>query len=187
MPASVAPISYASSIVGFLSFAFTFFTFVRVFWETILTLWSAPKQIHGYMDNLRVEIHNERLYFKTALKRSRSKSKDNRKIRDTVEPLRVLNHSVGTIHREFKKLEAPFLETTPEEEDRDIEKSVDGSVKNDYAPMTLGRRWRWMRCKSDIISLADQVNRIQTQRIACDLSNVLMCVHSLAELFELLD
>ena len=132
--------------------------------------------MHAYMDNLRIEIHNERTYFKAALRRSRSKSRENRKLRDDIEPLRVLNHSVGRVHREFKKLEAPFLETTPEEEDRDIEKSVDGSVAGDYAPMTLPRRWRWMRSKSEIISIADQVNRIQTQRIACDLSNVLLLV-----------
>ena len=173
--ATLAPISYASSIVGFTSFAFTFFTFVRVFWETILTLWSAPKEMRGYMDNLRLEVHNERTYFKSALRRTRSRSRSVKKYHEDVGPLRVLNASVKRIHRSFNRLEEPFLNETPErrEKDIDIEKSEE-DYEPDYAPMTLWRRWRWMRSKSDVISIADQVNRIQTQRIACDTSNVLM-------------
>ena len=173
--ATLAPISYASSIVGFTSFAFTFFTFVRVFWETILTLWSAPKEMRGYMDNLRLEIRNERTYFKSALRRTRSRSRSTKKYHEDVGPLRILNASVKRIHRSFNRLEEPFLNETPErrEKDIDIEKS-EGDYEPDYAPMTLRRRWRWMRSKSNVISIADQVNRIQTQRIACDTSNVLM-------------
>ncbi|KAL2051808.1 hypothetical protein ABVK25_007964 [Lepraria finkii] len=178
--ATLEPISYASSIVGFTSFAFTFFTFVRVFWETILTLWSAPKEMRGYMDNLRLEIQNERTYFKSALRRTRSRSRSVKKYHEDVGPLRVLNASVKRIQRSFNRLEEPFLNETPErrEKEIDIEKSEE-DYEPDYAPMTLRRRWRWMRSKSDVISIADQVNRIQTQRIACDTSNVLMKLHTM--------
>lgn len=62
---------------------------------------------------------------------------------------------------------------SPERTEKDVEKSED-SAETEYAPMTFGRRWRWMRSKSDVISLADQVNRIQTQKIACDAGNILM-------------
>ena len=171
--APLPTISVASIIVGFISFAFTFFTFVRVFWETILTLWSAPKQMRDYLDNLRLEILNERSYFRTALRRTRSRSRSIKRFHEDVSPLRILNSSVRRIHKAFNNLEKPFLNETPAASEKDVERSED-SADVDYAPMTLRRRWRWMRSKGDIISMADQVNRIQTQRIACDVSNVLM-------------
>ncbi|KAM0793978.1 hypothetical protein BDR22DRAFT_50505 [Usnea florida] len=179
MSTRLAPISYASSIVGFTSFAFTFFTFVRVFWETILTLWHAPKQMKAYLDNLRVEIHNERAYFKSALRRTRSRSRSVRRYHEDIAPLKVLNTTVRRIHRLFTKLEEPFLNISPSEAEKDIERDSEESVGTDYAPMTLARRWKWMRTKSDIISIADEVNRIQTQRIACDTTNLLMKLHTM--------
>lgn len=163
----LAPISYASTIVGFTSFAFTFFTFVKVFWETILTSWSAPKQMVGYMDQLRIEIHNERAYFKSALRRTKSRSRSVKRYHEDVAPLKILNSSVRRIHRQFIKMEEPFLDVSPSRAEKDVERDSEESVDTNYAPMTLGRRWRWMRTKSDIISIADQVNRIQTQRVAC--------------------
>ena len=178
MSSKLAPISYASSIVGFTSFAFTFFTFVRVFWETILTLWSAPSQMEGYLDNLRLEIHNERAYFKSALRRTRSRSRSVKRYHEDIEPLKILSGSVRRIHRAFIRLEGEFLSVSPSKAEKDIERDSEESVGTDYAPMTLARRWRWMRVKSDIISIADQVNRIQTQRIACDTTNLLLSVSS---------
>ncbi len=173
---SLAPISYGSSIVGFTSFAFTFFTFLRVFWETILTLWSAPKEMRAYMDQLRLEIHNERFYFLSALRQTKSRSRSVKKYHQDVSPLRILNASVKRIHRGFNRLEEPFLNNPPESTEKDIERSTESDEGTDYAPMTLRRRWRWMRSKANVISMADQVNRIQTQRITCDTSNVLMWV-----------
>lgn len=179
MSSKLAPISYASSIVGFTSFTFTFFTFVRVFWETILTLWSAPKQMEGYLDNLRLEIHNERAYFKSALRRTRSRSRSVKRYHEDIGPLKILNGSVRRIHRDFVRLEGNFLNVSPSRAEKDVERESDESVGTDYAPMTLARRWKWMRIKSDIISIADQVNRIQTQRIACDTTNLLMKLHAM--------
>lgn len=46
-----------------------------------------------------------------------------------------------------------------------------------YAPMTFARRWDWLRSKDDVITLADQVTRIQTRRIAFDTNNVLQALH----------
>jgi len=170
---SLPTISLASSTVGFISFAFTFFTFLRVFWETILTLWSAPKQMRAYMDNLRLEVHNERAYFKSALRRTRSRSRSVKKYHEDIGPLKILNSTVKRLHRKFNRLEAPFLVGSPERAEEDVERS-DVSDEAEYAPMTLRRRWTWMRSKDELITIADQVNRIQTQRIACDASNILM-------------
>lgn len=177
MSAKVAPISYASAIVGFTSFAFTFFTFVRVFWETILTLWSAPKQMVSYLDNLRIEIHNERAYFKSALRRTKSRSRSVKRHHEDIGPLKILNTTVRRLHREFNRLEEPFLNVSPSGADsavKDLERDSEESADTDYAPMDLARRWKWMRTKSNIISIAEQVNRIQTQRIACDTTNLLL-------------
>lgn len=179
--ANIDPISYASSITGFTSFTFTIFTFLRVFWETILTLWSAPKQMKSYLDNLRIELHNESAYFKSALKRTRSRSRSLNKYHNDVGPFRVLDASVSRLHREFNTLEEPFLIESPERKEQDIEKSERSeadSTDGHYAPMTLTRRWKWLRSKARIISIADQVNRIQTQRIACDTTDVLLLVQS---------
>ena len=171
--APLPPISYGSSIVGFVSFAFTVGTFVRVFWETILSMWSAPKEMRGYLDNLRLEITNERIYFKSALHRTRSRSRSVKRYHEDVTPLRILNASVKRLHRTFNHLEAPFLNEPQERTEKDVERSTKSDVP-DYAPMSFRRRWRWMRSKGDVLQVADQVNRIQTQRIACDASNVLM-------------
>ena len=181
MSTKLAPISYASSIVGFTSFAFTFFTFLRVFWETILTLWSAPRQMMAYLDNLRIEIHNERAYFKSALRRTKSRSRSVKKYHEDIAPLKILNATIRRIHRDFVRLEEPFLSTSPSRAEKDVERHSEESVETDYATMTLARRWKWMRTKSHIISIADQVNRIQTQRIACDTTNLLLsvsCMHA---------
>ena len=180
MSSKLPPISYGSSIVGFTSFAFTFFTFVRVFWETILTLWSAPKQMVSYLDQLRIEIHNERAFFKSALRRTKSRSRSIKRYHEDITPLKILNSSVRRIHREFVKLEEPFLDVSPSKAEKDAERDSEESADTDYAPMTFGRRWRWMRTKSDVISIADQVNRIQTQRIACGELNPLIFVSDVA-------
>lgn len=84
-------LNLTSSIISLVSFAFTFFTFLRVFWETILSLLSAPKQMTGYLDNLRLEIHNERAYFRSALRMTRSASKSDKEYHEDVEPLEILN------------------------------------------------------------------------------------------------
>ena len=119
------------------------------------------------MDQLRIEIHNERAYFKSALRRTKSRSRSVKRYHEDVAPLKILNSSVRRIHRQFIKMEEPFLDISPSRAEKDVERDSEESVDTNYAPMTLGRRWRWMRTKSDIISIADQVNRIQTQRVAC--------------------
>jgi hypothetical protein len=43
--AALAPISAASTIIGFISFAFTLGTFLRVFWGNIMTIMNARREI----------------------------------------------------------------------------------------------------------------------------------------------
>ena len=128
--------------MGFISFAFTFFTFLRVFWQTILTLWSAPRQAHQYLDNLRSELHGEREYFKVMLRRQRSRSRGLRKerVHDDLMVVKVLNDSVKSLMRDFKNLEQPFLAESSDQQEKDVERDEE-DIRGDYAPMTFRRRW----------------------------------------------
>ena len=88
-------------------------------------------------------------------------------------PLKILNDSVKHLMRDLKRLEEPFLADTPYDRDLDIEKSGREPLRPDYAPMTLHRRYIWLRTKDEVVTLADRVNRIQTRRIACDSNNII--------------
>ena len=140
--AQLPTISYASSIVGFLSFAFTFFTFVRVFWETILTLWHAPQEMRLLLDSTRSELRGERAYYRAALRRRRSgsQSKNPRGMYDDLEVIKLLNGTTRNLLSQFEELERPFLEKPPEYDEKDLERS-DDSRRIEYAPMELNRRW----------------------------------------------
>ena len=174
MAPAVSPISYASSIIGFISFAFTFFTLLNVFWASLRTICGAGKQVHRAFDNLRSEVHGEREYFKKALKQSRSRSRGDTQMQSDNAPLRILNDSVKHLVRDLKRLEEPFLKRSPFDRDRDLDIELSGRepLRGDYAPMTLRRRYIWLRSKDEMITLADRVNRIQSRRIAYDSNNI---------------
>ena len=126
----------------------------------------------GYLDNLRTELYGERNYFKKAMRQVRSRSKSNPREHVDCAPLKILNDSVRHLMQDFKRLERPFLEVPEEEEDRDIEKSEESPYRVKYASMDFRHRYIWLRSKNDVISLADQVTRIQSRRIAFDTNTV---------------
>ena len=159
-------ISIASIIVGFISFAFTFFTFLNVFWESIMTMWAAPREIRGTLDNLRSELYGERDHFKEALRSSKSKKSATRSHADT-GALKLLNDTVKYMLRRFRDLEEPFIQELPSRKEMDLEK-FEQSVRVDYITMGFYQRYMWLRTKSDVIALADQVSRVQLRRIAFD-------------------
>ncbi|KAL8948558.1 MAG: hypothetical protein Q9222_005267 [Ikaeria aurantiellina] len=173
MAAGLAPIAYGSSIVGFISFAFTFFTFLRVFWDSIETMWAAPKEVRQSLDNLRTELYGERAYFKNAIKQARSKSRHSTRETPEIGPLSILNDSIKSMMRDFRNMEAPFLDRETDAEDLDVEKSGKVSLRGNYGRMDLRRRWRWLHSRSDFMELANQVTRIQSRRIAYETSNTL--------------
>ncbi|KAL8704630.1 MAG: hypothetical protein Q9201_002216 [Fulgogasparrea decipioides] len=166
MPAGLPPISYASVIVGFTSFAFTVFTFLRVFWDSMQTMWSAPKEIRYLLDNLRTELDGERAYFKNAIKEARSKNRNSTRETTETTPLSVLNDSTKSLMRDFRTMEASFLDNEDDSDDLDIEKTGKVSLRGDYARMDLRRRFIWLHTKQDFLNMANQVTRIQARRIA---------------------
>lgn len=133
---------------------------------------NAPREIKGYLDNLRTELYGERDYFKKAMRQVRSRSKSNPRDHVDCAPLKILNDSVRHLMQDFKRLERPFLEVPQEEEERDVEKSEESPYRVKYAPMDFKHRYIWMRSKNDVIVLADQVARIQSRRIAFDTNSV---------------
>ncbi|KAL8795334.1 MAG: hypothetical protein Q9195_002204 [Heterodermia aff. obscurata] len=156
------PLSKASIIVGFISFAFTVSTFLNVFWSSLSTMKNAPREMKGYLDNLRSELYGERDYFKKAMRQ-------------------LLNDSIRHLMQDFKRLERPFLEVPPEdEEDKDVEKTEESSpFRVKYAPMDLRHRYIWLRSKNDVLDLADQVTRIQSRRIAFDTNTLVQSTHDI--------
>lgn len=174
---SLPSISEASIIVGFVSFTFTFFTFLNVFWSSLMTMKNAPREMRGYLDNLRSEIYGERVYFKKAMRQFRSRSKSYPRQHVDCAPLRLLSDSVRHLMQDFKRLEEPFLEHSADEE-KDTEKSEQMSFRTNYAPMDFRHRFHWMQIKADVITLADQVNRIQSRRIAFDTNTAVTYVFS---------
>ena len=175
---SLPSISEASIIVGFISFTFTFFTFLNVFWNSLLTMKNAPREMRVYMDSLRSEIRGEREYFKKAMRQVRPRSKGNPRQHVDCEPLKLLNDSVRHLMQECRRLEEPFLEDPSDEEDKDVEKSEQISYRTHYIPMDLKHRFLWLQIKADVITLADQVTRIQTRRIAFDVNTAIVWVSS---------
>lgn len=151
---------------------------------------NAPREMKGYLDNLRSELYGERDYFKKAMRQVRSRSKSNPRDHVDCAPLKILNDSVRHLTQDFRRLERPFLEVPQEEEERDVEKSAESPYRVKYASMDFRHRYIWLRSKNDIIALADQVTRIQSRRIAFDTNTVVqyvaktrtILVHGLTEL-----
>lgn len=73
---------------------------------------------------------------------------------------------------QFKRMEAAFLNENPEVREKDVERPQE-SLRGDYAPMDLRRRWIWLRRKSDFNDIATSVTRIQTRRIAYETTECL--------------
>ncbi|KAL8717302.1 MAG: hypothetical protein Q9225_005434 [Loekoesia sp. 1 TL-2023] len=187
MPAGLPPISYASVIVGFTSFAFTFFTFLRVFWESIQTIWYAPKEIRQLLYNLRTELCGERAYFKNAIEQAKSKSRHSTRDTPEIAPLSILNDSIESMMRDFQQMEAPFLNDADKADDLDVEKSGKMSLRGNYGRMNLQRRYLWLHTKPDFMDLANQVTRIQARRIAYETSDTLTCIRQVEKRIEDLD
>ncbi|KAI4253722.1 MAG: hypothetical protein LQ352_003520 [Teloschistes flavicans] len=172
MASGLPAISYASSIIGFTSFVFTFFTFLNVFWNSIQTMWLAPKEVKQMLDNLRTELYGERAYFKNAIKQAKSKKTPAREAPE-ITPLSILNDSIKSMMRDFRSLEAPFLVDDEGADDLDIEKSGKISLRGSYGRMDFRRRFIWLNTKDDFVTMANQVTRIQARRIAYETSNTL--------------
>lgn len=136
-------------------------------------MWSAPKELRQLLDNVRTELYGERAYFKNAIKQARSKSRSSVREMEEIIPLSILNDSIREMMRDFREMEAPFLNDTGDTNQLDMEESRKVSLRGDYARMNLRRRYIWLQTQSDFVSVANQVTRIRARRIAYETSNTL--------------
>ncbi|MCJ1377174.1 hypothetical protein MMC17_000266 [Xylographa soralifera] len=175
-------VSTASSIVGFVSFAFTFFTFIRVTGGAIMTIFSAPAEAKDYFGNLRQELWELREDLRKASKRNRPRrGSDNKGSRSSLESgsLRVLQDTVKRIQREFRELERPFL-LDPERDDPDIDSAwAHYNLRTNYCDMDISHRIRWLRSKSRIVNMAQKVSRIMVRRINVEVNNILLSMQDM--------
>jgi len=116
----LSPLSLVSILIGFISFAFTLGTFLKVVWINLETLGEAPHEVHSYLTNLRTEILEERANLKVMRKNNRRHhrliEKGSRGVRvDTgVEldevTLKTMSDTIRHLCRKFRDIEKPFLE-----------------------------------------------------------------------------
>lgn len=115
-PVQTGPVFFAGTIIGFISFAFTVATWLRVFWENINTIFAAETEIHAYLSNLRIELYEERASLRQLRRHNREfghsshgKAKGRSVCRLDDVTLRSLTEVVRRLTKRFKKLEQPFL------------------------------------------------------------------------------
>jgi hypothetical protein len=134
----LAPISLASIVVGFVSFAFTVGTFLRVLWINFETLGEAPHQVHSYLTNLRTELLEERANLRVMKKNCKKHHKlldrggrggrvDSGVELDEVS-LKTMSDTIKQLIKRFKDVERPFLE------------KGEGGIDDDINPRKRRRR-----------------------------------------------
>lgn len=121
--ASTAPLFIVSTTTGFISFAFTLSTLLRVFWTEIQTFKAAPREIPDFLTNLKQSLYEEKWHLRRARKlsrRRRAASRGGEKGRLLVDrdgdevpewdiALRAMQLAISHMIEKFHRLEAPFV------------------------------------------------------------------------------
>ncbi|MBE7180161.1 MAG: hypothetical protein INR71_02960 [Terriglobus roseus] len=116
---ALAPISLASTIIGFVSFAVTVATLLRVSWDNLATVAAAPTEIVDMLGNLKSGLYEERRYLRRAVRRKRRRSASIRREKggdrewkeETTgdRTLFILRDTIKHMLKRFRDLERPFL------------------------------------------------------------------------------
>ena len=148
---SLPTISLASSVIGFISFAISLLTLIRVIWGNLSTLMDAPTQVHYSFANLKQAIFEERSAVHRAARLSARRRES--KALDPDSPLytrehrhsksasgfggaedvyggasiKIMQETVRKLCKDFKRLEKPFLRPGLGERDRDSRNGRDGA------------------------------------------------------------
>ncbi|RMY46785.1 hypothetical protein D0865_09071 [Hortaea werneckii] len=116
---ATSPFFLTSGIIGFVSFAFTLGTFIRVLWSNFSTLGEAPHEVHTYLTNLRTELLEERANLRVMKKMCKKHHRmisrgDGSRMDSGVElddvTLKTMGDTVKRLIRQFREIERPFLE-----------------------------------------------------------------------------
>lgn len=114
---TLAPVSFAGTIIGFISFAFTIATFLRVFWENLMTLYSAPSEAHEFLTNLRVELYEEKASLRALRRHHRMRAMGGPRLADRASrdaelneaAIRTMQDSLRHLIQRFKDIQRKFL------------------------------------------------------------------------------
>jgi hypothetical protein len=190
--------AYTSDILGFLSFAFTLATVLRVFWTNLSTLGNAHREVPEALATLKQELYEEREYLKLARQRenvelrgggsgayrrhhsrSRKRPRYERSLTsaDGGKPIRLMNDNMRTLCRRFKALEKPFLRPRARRRDKmDLEAGKHTGDEDEYVCgiMDFRKRLLWTLKKNEAEDLADSLQRLQTRRIAREVTDALV-------------
>ncbi|KAI9741307.1 MAG: hypothetical protein M1834_003024 [Cirrosporium novae-zelandiae] len=184
-----AAVAYVSTVIGFVSFAVSLGTFIHVFWDNLNTLWAAPSQVKITLSNLKEELFEEREYLKKARKRERTELYGiqgpplirTMTGKDAGVPIKVMQESVKDLCRQFKDLEMPFLKDPLDRDNRgwDPERYMKGEPGDEYIckSMDVIRRIIWTRRKIRAEDIERKLVRLQTRRIAREVTDVLLTIH----------
>ena len=174
--AALSTISLVSIVIGFISFSFTLAIWLHAFWDAFLTIGSAPYQVRDSLSTLRQGLYEEREYLKrqrrqrdgsrhSATAKARAKMKT---LYDEGGPTKVINDAVKDLIREFKRYEYPFLVTSHRGREKELEWSFDATQQSYNCD--LWHRIRWLRTKGGINSIGLRLARLQTRRIAVEVT-----------------
>jgi hypothetical protein len=124
---TVAPVSYASIIVGFVSFGFTLATAIRVFWSELQTFTEADSEIEDWLSTLKQGLYEEKRQLGRArelfLQNQRITRKDNKitsfprthkGVSNSQPALRSMHREIKHYIEQFRVIERPFLKTDEE-------------------------------------------------------------------------
>ena len=144
-----------------------------------MTVFSAPTEAKDYFGNLRQELWELREDLRKASRRNRPRrGSDNKGSKSSLESgsLRVLQDTVKRLQRNFRELERPFL-LDPERDDPDIDSAwAHYNLRTNYCDMDLSHRIRWLRSKSRIVNMAQEVSRIMVRRINAEVNSILLYI-----------
>jgi hypothetical protein len=166
---ALSSVSIASIIIGFISFSFTLAIWLHAFRESFITIGQAPDQLQDALSTLRQALYEEREYLKR--KRKIGEGRMDSKIKILYNdggPTKVINDAVKDLIGDFKKYERPFLDAHREGREKDLEWSFDATQQrynSDFAHRIL-----WLRSKGGIQSIAEKLQKIQTRRIAVEVT-----------------
>lgn len=137
----LSPLSLVSTVFGFLGFAFTIATFLRVTWENIQTINGASTQISDYLGNLKQGLYEERAHLRKVRRWQRRRTSfqggrrggpdkaddywyghgypDSKDLHYDDQSTRVMREAIRNLIREFRELEEHFLRDDVERRYRD--------------------------------------------------------------------
>ena len=92
---ALLPVSVASIVTGFISFAFTLLIWINNFWSAFATIAEAPKQVRDNMAPLRQALYEEREHLKVVRRKKVDKRGELSGIYAEGGPLRVISDAVS--------------------------------------------------------------------------------------------